>query len=78
MQTRRTVYKSVQAWMYELSFEGSYTSYTPEKFTVNYPRAIQVSKRLERAVNMNVTAQLASTSYQVRKGKAASGHVLNS
>ena len=40
-------------------------NYQPHNFSVQYPRAHALSRRIEKAIFMNVTAQYASTQYQV-------------
>jgi prolyl 4-hydroxylase len=88
----RTVYKSVNAWKDIIVFEGEkfinastrngYVGegdYTPDNFTVLDSRAERLSKRLERAVALNVTNQWSShTSYQVTNyglGGTCEGHL---
>ena len=39
--------------------------YAPENSTVLYPRAETISKRIEKAVDMNVTNQYSSVAYQI-------------
>ena len=74
--TVRTVYKSVQAWKDTIVFEGEKKvnanqgyagmgAYTPDNFTVLDPRAERLSRRLERALALNVTNQWSSHTYQV-------------
>jgi len=70
----RTIYKSVQAWHETIQWEGEKNTsggypgngeYTPHHFTVFDPRAEKLSKRLERALALNVTNQWSSHKYQV-------------
>ena len=42
-------------------------NYQPHNYSVQFPRAQALSKRIERAIFMNVTAQYASSQFQVRK-----------
>ena len=74
----RIVYKAVQAWKTTILFEGEKDvdvgkgqgypglgNYTPGNFTVLDPRAERLSRRLERALALNVTNQWSSHTYQV-------------
>ena len=39
--------------------------YSPHNFTVNHPRAFGISKRIEKAIALNVSAQFSSQPFQV-------------
>ena len=58
----RTIYKSVQNWMHEISYESSYQ---PDNFTEVHPRVVRINKRIERFTQMRVVKQLSSMSTQV-------------
>ena len=58
----RTIYKSVQNWMHEISYQ---TSYQPDNFTEVYPRIVRINRRIERITQMRVVKQLSSMSTQV-------------
>ena len=59
----KTVHKSVQAWLIDKDYEDE--SLYNQNFTLRYQRPDRISRRLERAVRMNVTAKWASVPYQV-------------
>ena len=74
----RIVHKAVQAWKNTIVFEGEKDvdvgkgigypglgEYTPDNFTILDPRAERLSRRLERALALNVTNQWSSHTYQV-------------
>ena len=74
----RIVHKAVQAWKNTIQFEGEKDldvgkgvgypglgEYTPNNFTILDPRAERLSRRLERALALNVTNQWSSHTYQV-------------
>ena len=48
LQTKRTIHKSVQAWMSETTHQ-----------------ALDIAKRIEKAIALNVSAQYASRPFQV-------------
>ena len=59
----KTVHESVQAWLIDKDYEDE--SLYNQNFTLRYQRPDRISRRLERAVRMNVTAKWASVPYQV-------------
>lgn len=71
----RTIYKSVQAWLTSITWEGEMSGkedrpaedfeYTPANFTVYDHRAEKLSRRFELALNLNITNQFSSHTYQV-------------
>lgn len=52
----------VQAWLPETDWDPD----TRELVRVNHPRALDIARRLERAVRMNLTAWHAAQQIQVR------------
>ena len=65
-KTLRTVHKSVQTWMTDKTFAGGkYEDYTPDNFTVHFPRVVDITKRIEKAIFMNVSGQWSSEKLQV-------------
>ena len=67
----KVIYKSVQAWMETIAFAGMewnpshMDEYTPDNFTILDHRAENLSKRLEKALHLNVTNMWSSHRYQV-------------
>ena len=74
----RIIHKAVQAWKNTITFEGEKDvdvgtgtgypglgEYTPDNFTILDHRAERLSRRLERALALNVTNQWSSHTYQV-------------
>ena len=62
----KVIYKSVQAWLDTIEFAGMEGGkYTPNNFTILDRRAENLSSRLEKALNLNVTNQWSSHKYQV-------------
>ena len=53
--------------------ETTWDANTGQLVSVNYPRAVEINKRIEKAVNMNLTAQYASRSFQVIDSNRSSG-----
>ena len=53
----------MQAWLIDKDYEDE--SLYNQNFTLRYQRPDRISRRLERAVRMNVTAKWASVPYQV-------------
>lgn len=60
----KTVHKSVQAWLYERVYDNKSDVYD-KSHTVPHPRPINLARRIERAVRMNVTDKYSSVPYQV-------------
>ena len=64
----KTVHKSVQAWLYDTVYqEGedeTQEGYNRDNFTILHQRPIRISRRIERAVGMNLTDKWASVPYQ--------------
>ena len=58
---RRTIKKSVQAWLDETTWDPV----TGALARVDHPRALDIARRIERAVSMNLTAQHAAQPMQV-------------
>ena len=62
------MHKSVQAWLYDKIYhddEGDIEGgYNRDKFTVLHQRPVRMSRRIERAVGMNVTDRWAAAPYQ--------------
>ena len=63
----KTVHKSVQAWLYDKVYHDEdeiQEGYNKDNFTVLHQRPITISRRIERAVGMNVTDKWAGVPYQ--------------
>ena len=62
----KTIHKSVQTWLTDKEFAGGeYEDYTPNNFTVHYHRVVDITKRIEKALFMNVSGQWSSEKLQV-------------
>ena len=59
----KTVHKSVQAWLVETEYEDM--EVYSRNVTFHHQRPVRISRRIERAVGMNVTDKWASVPYQV-------------
>ena len=62
LKAYRTIYKSVQNWLHEISYESSYQ---PNNITEVHPRVVRINKRIERFTQMRANKQLSSISTQV-------------
>ena len=51
--------------MYDTTYHQQENIYSRSSFTINHPRALNISRRIERAVAMNVTDRWASQPYQI-------------
>ncbi len=62
------IHKSVQTWMGDIEYEVYYNNITEvdrnNNYTIGFPNLYKLSKRLELASGLNVTAKYASTDYQ--------------
>ena len=59
----KTLSPAVQAWLPETDWDKD----TRQLVRVRHPRAVNIAKRLERAVMMNLTAWHAAQQIQVRR-----------
>ena len=58
----KTVHKSVQAWLVETEYEDM--EVYSRNVTFHHQRPVRISRRIERAVGMNVTDRWAAAPYQ--------------
>jgi hypothetical protein len=61
---RRTVHKTVQCWIEDISYDDYNEFNDPTNYTVNFPLMFKLAKKLELATQLNVTGKYSSTHFQ--------------
>jgi len=61
---RRTIHKTVQCWIKDIQYDA-YNEFNDRfNYTINFPLMFKLSKKLELATQMNVTAKYSATDFQ--------------